>query len=161
MPSRIELPEATITLELRRHWRYRPIDWLTGGIWMAIAYVLWPPFRRRMKNGHLMWVTWGGKTPDGAKGTVYYTAPNVPDGRRLLHEAWHIWQDLRDGVLRRRWRLASQRWRIWYEAEAYAVDGTTPEEATRHLLAGAYFIFWKREHVLALVRGVHRRMGLL
>jgi hypothetical protein len=154
-------PGISIELELRPHWRYKPVDWLTGGIWMALAYVLWPPFRRRMKNGKLLWVTWGGKTFTGARGTVYFTPGNSPDGKRLLHEAWHVWQDLRDGVLLRRWRLASQRWRIWYEAEAYAVEGTPPERTVDCLLAGAYFVFWRRSHVLALVQGVYRRMGLL
>lgn len=41
----------------------------------------------------------------------------------LPHEMVHIEQQRRDGLLRFGWRyLISKRWRVAYEAEAYAVD---------------------------------------
>lgn len=130
-----------VELTLREHGKYKPLHWLTIGIWLQLARLL-PSFNRTYKDGLNTVAT---------DGTIYYVPGYPPSDRTLLHEAFHVWQWRRDGV----WGLLKRllvMYNMYAEAEAYAFDGTPLAVCVDKLMGGAYFRppWWSRRFVFAV-----------
>lgn len=130
-------------IKIRAHGRWHPIDWLTIGIWVLLASIV-PSFRRRYWSRY-----W---TVSIFTRILYGPKGKTPSESLLRHEQRHIEQAQEHGRWRQGWRyVTSQRWRIWYEAEAYLAGGTGIADTITAIAEGPYFVTWPREHVTALV----------
>ncbi len=135
-------------IDVRKHGHWRPLDWL----WLApfvLIMSLWPSWRRRYWSGYV--------TTSVITSTIYTPDGQPPRPTLLAHEAKHLEQARRHGRARFALRyLLSQRWRIFYEAEAFTKQGVTAIWATDRLME-QYLITWPRQHVYQFVRGVMGR----
>ncbi len=137
-------------MEVRKHGRWKLVDWL----WLApfvLVMSLWPRWRKRYWSRYV--------TVSVLTDTIYSPDGSIsPDLRR--HEEFHAHQRDRDGLF---WFVTryvlSTRWRIWYEAEAYYVQGRDADGTTAALM-DMYMVRWPRQHVMALVLWARSRMRL-
>lgn len=139
-----------MSIDVRPHGRWKLLDWPLLGVWVLLASV-WPPFRRRYWSSIATVSVWTR--------TIYTPRGRELSDSTLAHELHHIEQARRDGRLR--WSLRytlSARWRVWYEAEAYYVGGTSQTRTVTMLLT-MYAIWWPREHVEALVAAARGEMA--
>lgn len=146
--------DRPVRLELRPHGKWKFVDFFLIGIWAYLGS-LWPPFRRRFWK-HVYAVSTKTRTVYMPQGPVQLT-PAFHN--RMYHEAWHVLQTEDHGWLKHHARnILLARWRIWNEAEAYALMGTDVDDAVDSLMAGAYFVFWNRKFVRGVVAEAFRSM---
>lgn len=133
----------SVVMNVREHGNWRFVDWLTIGIWVYLASVI-PAFRRRYW-GDIWTVSIWTNTLYGPKG-------RTPSAAMMRHELVHIAQAKRHGKVRFTLRyLLSARWRMWYEAEAYAADGRLVDQAVAAMRGWLYFCWWQPEQLRAFV----------
>lgn len=142
-----------MSLNVRKHGRWKAADWLWLAPFVLVAS-LWPVWRRRYWSRYV--------TVSVLTNTIYTPTGRISDSA-LRHEEWHQKQAREAGKARWGLRYAlSTRWRIWYEAEAFYIQGMSAEDTIQRLRA-MYLVRWPREHVEALVlmaRSYMRRRGL-
>lgn len=125
-------------MRIRKHGDWLPLDWLWLAPFVLLAS-LHPGWRRRY------WSTY--VTTSVFTETCYTPDGDAPDLGLWRHELKHMEQAMRDGKVRFALRyVLSQKWRIRYEGEAFAVQGV-PRERVIELLREQYFITWKPERI--------------
>lgn len=138
-----------MSLEIRQHGRWKFRDWFWLAPFVLVASLL-PAWRRKYWTQYV--------TVSLLTNTVY-----TPDGSisidTLAHEERHVSQAERDGLARFGLRYLRQHWRIWYEAEAFYIQGRSAQDTVR-LLRSMYFILWPEDHVTALVLWARSGMRL-
>lgn len=142
-------------IDIRPHGRWKALDCLWLAPFVLLASLV-PSWRRQY------WSTY--VTLSVLTGTLYTPKGREPKPSTMRHEEYHLRQARKDGRLKWGLRYAlSTRWRIWYEAEAWAVEGESAE-ATVDALRSMYFVRWPRQHVMGLVlwaRSRQRVVGLI
>ena len=143
-----------MSLEIRKHGQWKLFDWLWLAPFVLIAS-LWPKWRRRY---------WGNFVTTSVFTGTIYTPAGLISNPLYRHEEYHMRQAREVG--RVKWALLyvlSTRHRIWWEAEAYQVQGVDANETVDNLRS-MYAVWWTRAHVLALVlwaRSRQRLVGLI